>query len=102
MISGIFFALKSKGRRLTQIILTSDEINLKDDVLRSRVLPWYHLNLHLRDVTSILGLRREPARITVIKGVTVVQAFTKDGDWYLLQRWSRPFSEIFYKKESVP
>jgi hypothetical protein len=92
MISGIFFAFKSRGKRLTQIILISVEINLKDDVLRSRVLPWYHLNLHLRDITSILGLRRDPARIIVIQRVTVVQAYTNDGDWYLLQRWSRPFS----------
>ena len=90
MFSGIFFAFQSQGKRLTQIILSSVEINLKDDVLRSRVLPWYHLNLHLRAITSILGLRRDPARIIV--GVTVVQAYTNDGDCYLLQRWSRPFS----------
>ena len=39
MISGIFFALTSGGEPLTQIILTSFEINLKGDVLGSGIYP---------------------------------------------------------------
>jgi hypothetical protein len=39
MVSGIFFALTPGGKPLTQIILTSVEINLKGDVLVFGVYP---------------------------------------------------------------
>ena len=55
MFIGILFAVLSGGKRLNQIIMIRLKSVVKHTVLDSTFLPLYHLDLHLRNITSILG-----------------------------------------------